>query len=127
MVPQGSEAGRLVSGWVPPNLQLTLILEREGERWTAVVREFSVAGQGDTPHQAAAEAVDLLVDYFVVCASRGMAFEQATRPMPTKEQAGFFVRLLSDLARHRGRRGGRRAEEVWRAPFETLRTLRSCP
>lgn len=57
---------------------------REAHGWTAIVLEFDIAGAGDVPTEAIADAIELVDDYLYTCFQEGLTFEQTLRPAPER-------------------------------------------
>lgn len=66
----------------PEEIRLRVWIKHEhGGGYGAIVEEFCVAGMGDSPEAAHANAVDLTISYLDSFVEEGASFEDALRPI----------------------------------------------
>lgn len=106
---------QLPEGWVPEDVFVRVwARENDGYGWETLIPEFSIAGMGKSVDAALENAIELLDDYLLLCARDGMSFNQARRPLPTREMARLVAGFsLGRVVRRLGQgRSGRRRLDV---------------
>lgn len=82
------------SDW-PDQIQMLIWIKREGDgTFGAIVEEFSIAGQGGSPREAAENAADLARSYLQSYVEDGESFEAAVRPISSWQRRKFRAELL---------------------------------
>lgn len=92
-------------------MTVPILIRRERDHYSAVITDFTIAGQGNTIDSAADNAIELLGEYLVACAADGMTLEEARRPAGLRWQTQVMLaRVASEIAHrlHRYRRDGQR-------------------
>jgi hypothetical protein len=107
----------LPAGWLPDDaLVLAFGGQQEEGLYEVVLPEYTIVGRGETFQAAISEAVELLEDYFQLCAAEGLLFADARRPISGAWYGRLAARtLIGSLARRVQRRGSRRPR-VFRFP-----------
>lgn len=113
----------LPDGWLPQDAYVHVIARpyADAECWQAVIPLFSIAGMGDTPRAAAANALELLVDYLELNAREGKQFFETYRPFGWRNRFAFLRDAI--VASFRGtsrRRAGRRSNEEYNVPLRAI-------
>ena len=90
----------LPNGWLPVSGAVWIKVE-EGSpgHWEAIIPAFTVFGMGDTAAEATQDAIEILHDYFLLCARDGMSFAEAFRPMGPRVYARIGRLALAGAAR----------------------------
>lgn len=92
--PGPSVSSQLPPDWVPADVVIRAFARRNARHgWETIVPEFSIAGMGNTFDAALENAIELLDDYFVLCARDGIGFAEARRPLPLND----MLRLLLEF------------------------------
>lgn len=93
---QHSSLPELPKDWLPDGSAISAIGKHhlDDEVWEFAFPEYAIVGRGQTQRHAIRQALELLDDYFRLCAAEGIRFEDARRPMPT----GWLVREYGALA-----------------------------
>lgn len=74
----------------PERLELTAILRREDDQWTALCLELDIAAYGDTDEDAFASLRELVDQYVKHMRARGKTSDEIYRPVPTNALAEFL-------------------------------------
>lgn len=97
--PQDADSGSRFT--ITEHFPVQIVARREDDHWSAVILDFTIAGRGDTPHEAVENAARLLGDYLTVSAREGLTLQEARRPAPLQLRARLRAELLWDRLRHR--------------------------
>jgi hypothetical protein len=110
----------LPGGWLPEAAVIfAFVCEPEdGENWEVLLAEYTIAGRGESFHEALDEAFELLEDYWRMCASEGLSFDEARRPIRRTWFAGLLARAAAGATRDRLRDHARRRPRLLRLPVE---------
>ena len=71
-----------------PALRVTVVVEKEGDRYSAVCLELGVASQGTTLDEAKQNILEAIDLYLEACREQGMSLEQCWHPVPEELRAG---------------------------------------
>lgn len=92
---------KAASGW-PDVIRVSIWLVQDGETWQSLAAEFDITGQGSSQGLALKNLQELVIDYLESCIEDGMSFEEALRPIPTRERLRLQLgRLMAPLRRLR--------------------------
>lgn len=106
----------LPEDWIPDAAVIFAFAELEDEgRWSVVIPGYAVVGVGATLSEAGHEAVELLYDYFRMCAAEGRTFEQSKRTIGLRWLARLLAGQAAESVRHRVRHNSIRGR-VLRVP-----------
>jgi hypothetical protein len=111
----------LPEGWLPePAVILGFSFEpADGdEAWEVLLADYTIAGRGDSFHAALEESMELLEDYWRMCASEGLSFEQARRPIRPSWFASLLTRAVAGAIRDRLRDHASRRPRLLKFPVE---------
>lgn len=109
------------------DFDLRVAIQGRDDHWYALLTQFDIASDGDTPGAAVEDALALLAVYLRTYYDDGASFSAALRPIPR----GLLLRLevkalgVKLLRRVLGRRLARSGVEYEMAPG-TLPTLAAC-
>lgn len=84
------------------SVSVQIFMRREGDHWSAVAPDFTIAGRGDTPDEALANVAQLLADYLVVSLREGVSVEDAKRRPPLAWRIRHHARQTLARLRNEG-------------------------
>lgn len=107
----GPLPAELPNDWLPGDLIIFAVARRVGPNlWEVLMPTFSVAGRGESLAAAVQETVEMLEDYFRLCLSEGLTFNQSLRPLRGRwrlvTRALIGTLLLKLFSRDHRRAGG---------------------
>lgn len=77
----------------PETLSIRIVLSPEGDHWSALLPDYTIAGRGDDAQAAALDACELLFDYLAACDTDGISLADARRPLPWKWRLEVSAKL----------------------------------
>ena len=88
----------------PTDIKLKTWIKHQGEgEYGALVEQFFIAGQGDSPESALANAQELTISYLNTFVEDGSSFQDAIRPIPRslrwKLEAENLISKVTSLSR----------------------------
>jgi hypothetical protein len=78
----GELSANAFTEWLPGEIEIRIGLERQHDRWYALMLDYNVAGMGHTQREAVADAARLLVRHLALSCEKGLTFPEAARPVP---------------------------------------------
>lgn len=67
-------------------VQVHTFVRHQGGQWHATAADYTIVGSGETPRLAIDQMLELLADYFAMCAAEGLSLEESRRPIGRRWQ-----------------------------------------
>lgn len=113
----------LPDGWLPQDAYVHVIARpyADAQCWQAIIPMFSIAGMGDSPREAAMNALELLVDYLELNAREGKDFSETYRPFGWRNRTALLRDAIVESVKGTSRRrAGRRSNEEYNVPLRAI-------
>lgn len=85
----GERSASEFTDWLPGEIEIRIGLEKQHDRWYALMLDYNIAGMGHTQREAVADAARLLVRHLALACDQGLTFPEAARPVPSHVENAY--------------------------------------